>query len=256
MGVKVNPMSMEGKRIIVTGAASGIGRETAKLASELGASVFLLDKNGGVLSETADVCGEMATFCVCDLTDENAVRAVLAEEASKHGKFHGLVHSAGVASIVPLKVLSSSEYERVQKINAEAGLMLAKNCSTRKVFDLGRQCSIVYISSVYGMVGSACNAAYAASKAAVIGITKALAVELAQKNIRVNCVVPGFIATSMAGSTESKFDAGHEEAVGKMHLLGWGEAVDIANAILFLLSDASKWTTGSVFPVDGGFTAQ
>lgn len=122
--------------------------------------------------------------------------------------------------------------------------------------DEEQQGSIVFISSVYGIVGSAANVAYAMSKAAVIGMTKSLAVELSSKNIRVNCIAPGFLKTNMAEKNSTMFDEMYEKKIESMHLLGWGEADDIANSAAFLLSDAAKWVTGSVFNVDGGFTAQ
>lgn len=252
----MNPMKLDGKHIIITGAASGIGRETAILASKLGATLLLFDVNEIELKNTVSLCGDNAKGIVCDITNEELVKTYISESKLENGKFHGLVHCAGVASVLPLKALSSDEYDKVQRINTKAGLELAKIFSDRRFFDKETRCSIVFVSSVYGLVGSACNVAYAASKAAIIGITKALAVELATKNIRVNCVAPGFIKTGMAEETESKFDENYADTIEKMHLFGWGEPIDIANAIAFLLSDASKWTTGAVFNVDGGFTAQ
>ena len=142
------------------------------------------------------------------------------------------------------------------RVNTQAGLNLAKIFTSKQGHDSNKQGSIVFISSVYGVVGSAANVAYATSKAALIGMTKALAVEFATKNIRVNCVAPGFIKTSMADGVNAMFDKEYEERIEAMHPLGWGEAKDIANAIAFLLSDASKWTTGAIFNVDGGYTAQ
>lgn len=170
--------------------------------------------------------------------------------------FTGLVHCAGIPSVTPLRAITDEKYEKVMKVNVQAGLNLAKIFTSRQCYDTKQQGSIVYISSVYGIVGSAANAAYATSKAAIIGLTKSLAIELASKNIRVNCVAPGFIKTSMADSVNSMFDKQYEEKIESMHPLGWGSAIDIANAIAFLLSDASKWTTGAVFNIDGGFTAQ
>lgn len=252
----MNPMSLEEKNIIITGAASGIGKETAILASKMGANLLLFDLNERELNETVSLCGDKTMGIVCDITDAEKTKMYMNEYKKQKGKFHGLVHCAGIASVIPLRSLISSEYERVQKINTQAGLELAKIFSDRRFFDKEGNCSIVFISSVYGVVGSACNVAYAASKAAILGITKALAVELASKNIRVNCVAPGFIKTNMADATKSKFDENYADTIEQMHLLGWGEAIDIAYAIVFLLSDASKWTTGAIFNIDGGYTAQ
>lgn len=168
----------------------------------------------------------------------------------------GLVHCAGIPAVAPLRVLTNEVYDKVQKVNVQAGLNLAKIFSGRGIYDSGCICSIVYISSVYGIVGSAANVAYAVSKAAVVGMTKSLAIELAPKKIRVNCVAPGFVKTNMADGVNKMFDEKYAEHIGSMHPLGWGEAADIANGIAFLLSDASKWMTGAVLNIDGGFTAQ
>ncbi len=233
--------SLTGKRIIVTGAASGIGCATANLLQDLGADSLLLDIN-----QREDI-----NITPCDLTDFENVKRVILDTGQK---FDGLVHCAGVPSIVPLRALSMSEFERVNRINVEAGLNLAKIFASRKVHNPETRCSIVFISSVYGITGSSSNVAYSAGKAAVIGITRSLAVELAPK-IRVNCVAPGFVKTEMGGKINYLFDESHDKLVESMHPLGYGEPLDIAGGIAFLLSDASKWMTGSVLNIDGGFTA-
>lgn len=234
--------SLAGKRIIVTGAASGIGYETANLLQDLGADSLLLDINPR----------EDINITPCDLTDFENVKRVILDTGQK---FDGLVHCAGVPSIVPLRALSMSEFERVNRINVEAGLNLAKVFSSKQAHNSENLCSIVFISSVYGIVGSSCNVAYSAGKAAVVGMTKALAIELAPKKIRVNCVAPGFVKTEMGGKINYLFDESHDKLVESMHPLGYGEPLDIAGGIAFLLSDASKWMTGSVLNIDGGFTA-
>ena len=114
----------------------------------------------------------------------------------------------------------------------------------------------MFISSVYGLVGSSSNVAYAISKAANIGMTKSLAMEFAPKGIRVNCVAPGFVKTALGERFTSFLDDAYAERIGAMHPLGWGEPRDISCAIAYLLSDAAKWITGTVLSVDGGFTAQ
>jgi len=115
---------------------------------------------------------------------------------------------------------------------------------------------VVFISSVYGVVGSAANAGYAMSKAALHGITKALSIELAAKGIRVNCIAPGFVNTKMLDVTSDMFDSHYADTLNKLHPLGIGEPEDISYSIAFLLSDASKWITGAIFNIDGGYTAQ
>ena len=253
----INPMSMEGKTIVVTGAASGIGRATSILLSKLGASVLLLDIDGDRLEAVKDEIKTNVVTKKVDLTDFENLKSVLMQAKEEIGKdFTGLVHCAGIPSVVPLRGLSNEQFEKVMKINVQSGLNLAKIFSSKQGHDSNVQGNIVFIASVYGLVGSAANVAYSASKAAIVGITKSLAIELAPKNIRVNCVAPGFVKTNMGDAVNSLFDASYADQIESMHPLGWGEAEDIANAIAFLLSDASKWTTGTVFSVDGGFTAQ
>ena len=116
--------------------------------------------------------------------------------------------------------------------------------------------SVVLISSVYGLVGSAGNTAYAMSKGAIQSMTKSLSIELAPKGIRVNCVAPGFMHTKMEANTSKYFDAEHEQILESLHPLGLGNAEDVTGMICFLLSEESRWTTGSIISVDGGFTAQ
>lgn len=256
----INPMSLEGKSIIITGAASGIGRECAMLCYELGADLLLLDLNkDGLLALKDSLDGGNGSVIIreIDLENLNSIKDVISDAKKELGhSFTGLVHCAGIPSVLPLRALSNNQFEKVMRINTEAGLVLAKCFSANSGHDTSKQGSIVFISSVYGVVGSAANVAYATSKAAIIGMTKSLAIELVKKNIRVNCVAPGFIKTKMANGISSMFDNDYSDKIEEMHPLGWGEAIDIANAIAFLLSDASKWTTGAVFNVDGGFTAQ
>lgn len=252
-----NPMSLEGKTVILTGAASGIGRETARVIHELGGKLLLLDLNKEGLKAVKDEIGEGVAYRVVDLSDFSNIKTTVLEAKEELGAdYTGLVHCAGIPAVLPLRALSDEKYEAVMRINTQAALDLAKVFTSKQGHDRFQQGSIVLISSVYGVVGSAANVAYATSKAAIIGMTKALAIEFAGKNIRVNCVAPGFIKTNMADGVNKMFDQTYEDRIEAMHPLGWGSAEDIANAIAFLLSDASKWTTGAVFNVDGGYTAQ
>ena len=144
---------------------------------------------------------------------------------------------------------------KVYDLNSYAAVELSKAFINRKVYN-GVSGSIVFISSIYAEVGSSANVGYAMSKAAINGLTKSLAIELASKNIRVNCIAPGFVKTQMMTNTNLAFDDNRDSYLASLHPLGLGNADDVAYPIAFLLSNASKWITGTILNVDGGFTAQ
>jgi len=251
-----NPFSLSGQRVLITGAGSGIGRATAMLANTMGATVVLCDINAEALAKTKTLCpGETEILCV-DLTDIEQLKAQVTEVTKKIGKLTGIAHVAGIPSIVPLKMVDRERYDRVSHINAYAGVQLAQLLADRRIGDVSSGASVVLVSSCYANVGSAANVCYAASKGAVQSITKALAIELAPKGIRVNCVAPGFVKSEMMANTGLMFDASHEEEVARLMPLGIGVPSDVAGSIVFLLSPAGKWCTGTIFAVDGGFTAQ
>lgn len=240
---------------MVTGAASGIGRATALLLSEMGAKVLLTDINEGNLLKVQHECQGETDILILDLTDADAIKTAVKEKVASFGKLNGFVHCAGLPYIAPLKVVNPEKVEKLYKLNTYAAIELAKVCSSKQVY-AGEAGSFVLVSSVYGLVGSAANVGYAMSKGAIVAITKSLAMELVGNGIRVNCVAPGFIKTPMAKKVDGMMDESYDERLNALHPMGLGEPVDIANAILFLFSDMSKWMTGAVMNVDGGFTAQ
>ena len=246
---------LNNKRFIVTGAASGIGKSTAIVLSELGASLLLLDINETALEETKSLCGELAKTLLLDLTNSASIKDAFIKSASEGGKFDGFVHCAGLPYMSPLKSISKDKAMKVYELNSYAAVELSKVFINRNVFN-GVSGSIVFISSVYATVGSGANVGYAMSKAAINGLTKALAIELAPRNIRVNCVAPGFVKTKMMSDTNVSFDDDRDSVLSALHPLGLGNSEDIANPIAFLLSEASQWMTGVILNVDGGFTAQ
>jgi NAD(P)-dependent dehydrogenase (short-subunit alcohol dehydrogenase family) len=255
VGSTYNPFCLNGKRFLVTGAASGIGRATSIVLSKLGAALILVDVNADGLAETQAACGPADKTILLDLSICSLIKNALFDAVSESGKLDGFVHLAGRAYISPLKAISEETCKEVFAINTYAAVELAKVFAHRNVY-AGSAGSIVLISSVYAVVGSAANVGYAMSKSALHGVTKALAIELASKKIRVNCIAPGFVNTRMLGSMDSGFVADHGELLEKLHPLGIGEPEDVAYAVAYLLSDAARWITGAVLNVDGGFTAQ
>ncbi|WP_052259364.1 SDR family NAD(P)-dependent oxidoreductase [Flavobacterium sp. KMS] len=250
-----NPISLAGKKYIITGASSGIGKATSLLLSKLGATLILIDLNEKGLLETAEMCENKTKVLLVDLLDSNELKTKIVSAISEVGKVNGFVHLAGRPYLSPLKALNEKVLLDVLKINSIAGLELAKICSNKSVFS-GESGAFVFISSVYGCVGSAANVGYAMSKSALHGITKSLAIELAPKGIRVNCIAPGFVKTNMLDSISGSFNSEYDELINKLHPLGLGNAEDVADSIAFLVSDMAKWITGSIINVDGGFTAQ
>lgn len=255
MSLLYNPFSLEGKNYLVTGAASGIGRTTSIFLSKSGANLLLIDLNEIGLYETIEKCTTTVKGLVLDLTDSETLKEKISFEINNLGKLHGLAHIAGKPAIVPLKSMTKKTYTDVFHVNTFSAIELSKIFSNRSIY-AGAKGSIVFISSVYGLVGSAASVAYAASKAALHGVTKSLAIELAPKNIRVNCIAPGFVKTNMLEENSNLFNEDYTNSIVKLHPLGLGEPEDIAYSIAFLLSEASKWITGSIISVDGGFTAQ
>ena len=250
-----NPFTLEGRNFLITGAASGIGRQTSIVLSKLGANLILCDINEKGLLITKELCGEGHILLPIDLLDSAAIKLAVTDVISKFGKLHGFVHLAGRPYIAPLKSVSESKSKEIFALNTYAAIELSKLFINKNVY-IGERGSIVFVSSVYGLVGSSANVSYAMSKSALHGITKSLSIELANKGIRVNCVAPGFIKTNMLDDTSDMFDATYAETLNRLHPLGIGEAEDVALSIAYLLSDAAKWVTGGIFSIDGGFTAQ
>ncbi|MCF0187658.1 MAG: SDR family oxidoreductase [Bacteroidaceae bacterium] len=250
-----NPLNLEGRRYLITGAASGMGKATSILLSCLGAELILLDINEEGLRQTASELSGKSYVLPIDLSDTNSIKGKVEEAVSVFGKINGFAHIAGIPYIAPLKIVNEERAKKIYRINQYAAVELAKIFQSKKVY-AGEHGSVVLISSVYGVVGSAANVCYAMTKSAIIGITKALAMEFASRGIRVNCVAPGFVKSNMMTENAFRFDSDYMEKLESMHPLGLGAPEDIANSIAFLMSDMSKWTTGAVLNVDGGFTAQ
>jgi NAD(P)-dependent dehydrogenase (short-subunit alcohol dehydrogenase family) len=250
----MNPMDLTGKTILVTGASSGIGRETARLISQLGARVVLVGRNEDRLAETLRFLdGDGHSVQAFDLSSTDEIPSWLKTLSLSSGPLHGLVHSAGIIKLCPLRVLSSQTVEGVMRINVGAAVGLAKGFCQKGACAPGG--SIVFLSSVFGLTGQAGLSAYAASKGAIVALTRALAVELAGARIRVNCVAPGLVTTEMGQRQLGLLTPEQSAALETMHLLGFGSPHDVSCAIAFLLAETARWITGTVLVVDGGYTA-
>lgn len=250
----LNPLDMTGKTVLVTGASSGIGRATAILLSQVGAKVILVARDYARLQETlSQMEGSGHAIESYDLTQYEGIPAWMKEVSARHGLLSGCVHSAGVKVTSPLKNLNLEAVAQEWRINVSAALWLAKGFRQRGV--IADEGSVVFISSVMGIVGQTAVAGYSACKGALISMARSLAMELAREKIRVNCISPGQVLTEMGNKMFSEMSMDQVESLKKLHPLGFGDPVDVANGIVYLLSPASKWVTGTNMVVDGGYTA-
>lgn len=246
-------VDLTGKRILVTGASSGIGRACAVLAAQLGASVILTGRRAEALEETRcqmENPGEHLV-CPCDIGDSSAV----GELVRIGGKIDGLVHAAGIAPMCPIGMLIETQMHEVMRTNYLAFIELMKYYAKAK--NRNASLSAVAISSVSAEAGWAGGVAYCGSKGALSASVRALALELAPKGVRVNAVCPSNIKTPLyeAGAADVNGEEGLAVLRAKQPL-GLGMPEQVANAVAFLLSDAASFITGVNLPVDGGYLAQ
>jgi len=249
----INPMDLTGKHILVTGASQGIGRATAVHISKLGAKVSLIARNEEKLKETLGLLeGENHAIYSFDLKQIEGIGELIKQIVSQGGALNGLVHCAGIAAMRPLAMTKIDFLHEMMLINFYSFVELVRVFSKKQNYETNA--SIVGISSVAGSNGLKSKVAYCSSKSAMDGAMRALAVELSDKKIRVNTVVPGLIKTGMY---EQYVDSAGEEVfernVLSRQFMGLGETIDVANAVAYLLSDASKFITGTGFVVDGGY---
>jgi len=253
--VMINPLDLTGSVIMVTGASAGIGKSTSQLLSRLGARVVLVSRTPATLTATVETLeGDGHIIAPFDFNKPDEIEQWFKTLVHKTGPLNGLIHCAGAQLLRPLKLLSSMEIESLLRLNVTSGLILAK--AFRQKNHHASPASIVFISSAMGQVGAIGRSVYCASKASVIGMTKALALELVSDGIRVNCVAPGFVVTGMLKEIENTLGEACFAEIRKMHPLGFGDPLDVANAVAFLLANTSRWITGTTLFVDGGYTAQ
>ena len=241
--------------IVVTGASSGIGRATAVECAENGAELVLCGRREAALQETAAAFPDGTKYHICavDLTNYEESGTKLRAILGDCGPVSGFVHSAGVRTSLPLRMLDPAEMLKDYNVNVVSGFMVAKILSSKK-YVCREGASFVFIASAAAHRGSPSILSYCASKGAVVSGVRALAAELAPKKIRVNSVSPGFVMDT--GITRNEFEAMPEEArmkIEQAHPLGLGTPLDVAKSIVFLLSDAARWITGTDLKADGGF---
>jgi NAD(P)-dependent dehydrogenase (short-subunit alcohol dehydrogenase family) len=239
---------LEGRRILVTGASSGIGRAVAELCVAQGARVVATGRRAEALDELDGV-----RRVACDLLDPGAPEACVAECVERLGGLDGVVHAAG--TVLRGEDPRSTPDEQIDDMLA-TNLALPLRVVRASLGALGRGGSVVLLSSQLGRIGAPGYASYCAAKGGVDALVRALAIDLGPDRIRVNAVAPGLVRTPMAYAGRDNFDE-LEPAIAERHpLRRIGEPADIAGPAAFLLSDAAAWITGQTLVVDGGFTIQ
>jgi len=239
------------KTALVTGGSRGIGRAVAKRLAADGLNVYLTYVSRPDDAETTvkeiEAAGGSARAFKLDASDSEAVAAFFAGEIKKKVQLSVLVNNAGVTKDGPIIRMKDDDFQKVLKINLEGAFVCLREAA--KVMTRQREGRIVNITSVVGITGNAWQANYASSKAGLIGLTKSAAQELAQRNVSVNAVAPGFIQTDMTAELPEKVV---EEYKTKIPLGRMGTAEDVAEAVAFLASDKAAYITGQVLSVNGG----
>ena len=242
-------VSLKGKTVIITGAGSGIGRETAIVASKVGAQVVMLDISSEGLNETmTQLEGNGHSMHIINLCDNDQIAPLIKTISEIHGIIHGVVHCAGISSRKPLNVLTKDGFSKVMDINFYSFVELVRQTSKKKYFAEGG--SIVVMSSISSIKGYKAKTEYCVSKAAVDAFVRCMAVELSDRKIRVNSVMAAEVLTPLALKARET-----NAAVGAADFnspLGPSEPYEVANTITFLLSDATKTITGTSVLIDGG----
>ncbi|MBK1646331.1 hypothetical protein CKO25_17085 [Thiocapsa imhoffii] len=247
----------DGQRLLVSGASSGIGREIAIALVQHGAEVILVGRRQAQLEETARLTGaaERTHLQILDLSDLDRIVPTITELASRLGRIYGLCHCAGVVQTLPLSASKPDRVRAMIELNFMAGLELARAITRRDVLpETGG--SILWISSVYAHVGAPGQIGYCASKGAIGAAARAMALELAGRHVRVNCLSPGMVRTEMTDASGSRMSQEQWDQIAARHPLGTGEAGDVARAALFMLDPANTWITGADLVVDGGYILQ
>lgn len=249
-------LDFAGRWVLVSGASSGIGQAIAVELSAHGCGVILCGRNAGRLEQTATALGGAPhRSLVLDLARHDAIVPAVQRLRADVGPIYGLCHAAGIVETRPLAANTVDVVRSQLDINLIAGLELARAVCRRDVLT-AEGGSLLFISSVYGRVGMPGQIGYCATKGAVASAVRALAVELARRNVRANCISPGLVFTQMTKRSLEMLSAEHVERLKASYPLGPGTPQDVARAAVFLLAPATRWITGADLAVDGGFTAQ
>lgn len=249
----IDLLDFTGKKILVVGASSGIGRNTAILVNKLGAEVILISRNSEKLKDTYyQLSGENNRYYLYDLSNIEGIEELSKVVVKENGAFNGIAYCAGKRVMKPLNMLKNNFLHDIMKVNLYAFIEIVRCFSKKNNYIEGM--SIIGLSSVASDIGDKGNIAYCTSKSAMNGAVRAMAKELAYKKIRINTIKPGFIKTDMYADYVNSVgeDMANSHILNRQYL-GLGSPSDISYMIAYLLSDLSKFMTGTEIAVDGGY---
>jgi NAD(P)-dependent dehydrogenase (short-subunit alcohol dehydrogenase family) len=250
----INPLDMTGKTVLITGASSGIGRATAVMQSKLGARVILNGRNEEALQETLSLMsGHDHIVAPFNMDEVDRLCDWVKSLTTAHGQIDGFAHCAGIQITKPIKLFDLEFFDKVMHTNLASAFALTKGFRHKR--DPQKQGSIVFVSSLAGIHSLPCNIVYGASKAGLISISTGMAMELLRDNIRVNCVAPALVETSMVERMRDTMTETQYQNMVATYPMGIGKPDDVAHAITFLLSDSAQWINAITIPVDGGCLA-
>jgi len=242
----IDAFSLHNKKILVTGASSGIGKIIAEKLSEKGATLTITGRNELRLRTTLEnLNGESHQSLIADLTNSTELQSL----AEKTDRLDGVVFCAGIVQYMPVKHLNLSSFDEIFDVNFKSQIALYQQLHSKK--KISQHASLVFISSISAVSAVPATLAYATSKAAINSAVRVLASELSKLGVRVNSISPGLIETPLLENTFLNKEVFEKNAV--KYPLGPGKCEDVANAVIFLLSDASRWITGTDLIVDGGY---
>jgi len=244
------------KRIVITGASSGIGRQCAISCSKMGATLLLFGRNQEQLNVTRSYLdGTNHLTFAQDIRDIDQFSLSIEKAVNEYNAIDGFIHSAGIQNTLPLRLHNKEIYNNLFEVNAIGAFECCRMLIQKNYFNKGG--SIIFIASIRGLLGASSQVGYAASKGAVIAGTRSLALELAFRNIRVNSISPGMVEdTAMTKKSLVGLPSDWVEKSKSEYPLGWISAEDVANTCIFLLSNESQKITGTNIVVDGGFSAR
>lgn len=243
-------MSLSTKIAIVTGGASGLGLSITKKFVQSGITTIIIGRNEDNLVNVSAELGDLCHYRVCDLSNVTAIPALVANIVAEYPQIDILVNNAGINLKKHFVEVTDEEFQRIVQTNMNAVFALSREI-TKQMFLTGSGC-IINISSMAAQYGIPYVIAYTAAKTGIEGMTKAMAVELSPRGIRVNCVAPGFIKTNMSAKALDSDPERKQKVMSRTPMGHLGEPEDVAEAVYFLSSDAAKYITGVVLPVDGG----